>query len=1604
MNYTVTSAFAIDCGAFTFTATENSEIGTAATLPDIRFISPTSATPTLTLNTGDGASMLNFSADALGSINLSISRNSHLLSDAIANPTLVVTASVPSSATCTVNPTTTTLSYSGNPQTATADFSIDWTGEEGRGGTCPVTIKVQEQDRELVTLATTIIFTAVGRVDLAINPSTFPNDTFPNAFFARERVNVTATATKRDTLTDPDTGVIFRKPVLVFEQIENYCVVISPTSDTPRNFTPNVIGDNETLDYVFGVNPDLGGRFNGRCEWRITTSSQGISGNNNSVIINPSFAISDYPPLLNVSEIATNVYPDDGAVPLNLTVTKRDNLPLITSGISTAITTSVGPCSVTRVQEVVYPSIDWGSIGTASYNVMFVGDATNGGTCVLNKFTATEDDHLTTTVTEERSITFLAEAPPAAAFNIEGSSSAPASSFTTLNITLTKQDASTNKELTIPSVVGSSACTATLIGDAPARFTGGIGSSIELSYNITSTHIRPVDGCGNFPFPFTEGSAAGTTDFDGDSISFTPPLGNVAPTIQVSVIGEGQVMDSEPVTINVTATKQDFEGERVTFPQTVMSSAPVCTANLATGFTAEVNYGGSDADLTASVQYTVMPNTPINCGDFNFNATEDALVVRAVPLAGILFFNQASTAPLVEFQGGSDFNVTAGVRSTRVNLIITRRSHLSSTPLENPTVSIFVDTSSPSCSRLGSSFGREYGVTPSSTISTGAINYELDVSLINDVDMRDGGTCLVNVLVREPGQLEVASMLRIRFLPVAAQVDFNTDYTGNEGNPFFAVANKNIIVTATATKGDAIAEDGRRGVIFHSILVNSTPAGACVLTTSPAVSITTTGGNSSIIDFPATARGSQRVLAYEFGVATGFRAQRVECEWALSATAEHSPDTSATPTSVYLQFTVPGNDPPTFTITEGNVTRFPDEGPVQYTLNITRQDEIGDGQLVVTPTTADACRIISPAQPPAYQNRMATATYGVVYTGAANGEGDLPGGTCVVNFVVAEDGATAPVQQSSVTFNTELAPSITVQVIGNRVDLPADQTVNVSVTATKRDSSPTPDVTFPREVISSSRCSATLVGNEIKQYNDILGGSSSATVTYIIATGPDGGDCSNFAFTATEGTATATNNFASDISFVEPDADGDGVSDAVDVDKDGDGLIELSTATQLDAIRYNLAGTGLRLVSRLRPNNANGCPATGGCRGYELVADIDLSAYANWNNLGLSSTRFTATFEGNNHTISNLNFDEGNFVTIGQGLFAYIHNAVISNVHLRNVSISSIGSNVGGLVGSASGTSTIINSSVTGPLLRSTNFQTGGLVGVATSGVQIISSYVEIEEISSAENTGGLLGRGNAVVIRDSYAIIDKIKSVSRTRANHVGGLVGYADGVNISFSLAIVNEMMTSSTNRDNSYAGGLVGYGLSSNIASSAAITGSFIPPTQYHQFYAAAGGLTAWGYRASIESSYAVTKNIFTVNAPPDTGPGPLGPLVGTLRNIITPPTVSASYWDKTTRTPPSTVNFDATNHGQGKSTTDLQGTTDFSGIYSAWGNSWCDATTNEFATDPSHPLATIPNADANRFWDLGTATEYPAMNCLPNFTPAEQRATMAKALNGESPLRN
>ena len=133
---------------------------------------------------------------------------------------------------------------------------------------------------------------------------------------------------------------------------------------------------------------------------------------------------------------------------------------------------------------------------------------------------------------------------------------------------------------------------------------------------------------------------------------------------------------------------------------------------------------------------------------------------------------------------------------------------------------------------------------------------------------------------------------------------------------------------------------------------------------------------------------------------------------------------------------------------------------------------------------------------------------------------------------------------------------------------------------------------------------------------------------------------------------------------------------AVDYDADGDGLIEIATLAQLDAVRHDLDGDGVPVGSGAAPGSGAaagsgaalapgaaahaaafpdaaegmGCPAAR-CLGYELAADLDFdtdgsgaagpgdafwNGGAGWRPLGTFDAPFTALFSGNGRTVSHL--------------------------------------------------------------------------------------------------------------------------------------------------------------------------------------------------------------------------------------------------------------------------------------------------------------------------------------------------------------------------------
>ena len=402
-----------------------------------------------------------------------------------------------------------------------------------------------------------------------------------------------------------------------------------------------------------------------------------------------------------------------------------------------------------------------------------------------------------------------------------------------------------------------------------------------------------------------------------------------------------------------------------------------------------------------------------------------------------------------------------------------------------------------------------------------------------------------------------------------------------------------------------------------------------------------------------------------------------------------------------------------------------------------------------------------------------------------------------------------------------------------------------------------------------------------------------------------------------------------------------GTPQAINYDSDGDGLIDITTLAQLNAIRWDLNGDGVVADSDTMNYNAAfpgrdtrsgsrmGCPS-GTCTGYELLADLDFdennddeitsadatywNSGAGWDPLGT----YTGTFKGNNNTISHLFIDRGS--RHNTGLFQAVEGNV-SGLGLLNVDVTG-NHRVGGLAGNQGGGSTILSCYVTGSVSGS-QYGVGGLIGRSyrTSGTnRIVSSYANVS-----------------------------VNVPATVTANGIaGGLVGWlTDQTEVVASYALGPVFVGHST----AVGGGLVG-----SLASGSGVT-----------------------------ASYSIGRV---------TGAGTTGGLVGTSAGSVVD-----SYWD----TQESGIADDGdTAMPEGEPTVDLQSVTSASGIYAAWDDLTIDAigtsddapwtfgttgqypvlkfagmdTTAQFATQPMHydtdsdgllEVSTLAQLNAVR-WDL------------------------------------
>ena len=234
----------------------------------------------------------------------------------------------------------------------------------------------------------------------------------------------------------------------------------------------------------------------------------------------------------------------------------------------------------------------------------------------------------------------------------------------------------------------------------------------------------------------------------------------------------------------------------------------------------------------------------------------------------------------------------------------------------------------------------------------------------------------------------------------------------------------------------------------------------------------------------------------------------------------------------------------------------------------------------------------------------------------------------------------------------------------------------------------------------------------------------------------------------------------------------------LDYDTDDDGLIEIRTPAQLDAVRHDLDGDGgaggaaAYAAAFAGADAGMGCGGSG-CTGYELEADIDLDTdgsgdagpaddYWNggsgWSPIGTTGDVFSATLEGNGHTVRNLFVSR----TSAAGLFGVTDSSsVVRHVGMVGVAVAG-GADVGGLVGSNAGS---VTGSYTTGAVSGTGDRVGGLVGRNQSTGAVRTSY-STARVSGNGSVGGLVGEHEGALTA-GYAT-GRVSGSSR-----VGGLVG---------------------------------------------------------------------------------------------------------------------------------------------------------------------------------------------------------------------------------------
>ena len=473
-----------------------------------------------------------------------------------------------------------------------------------------------------------------------------------------------------------------------------------------------------------------------------------------------------------------------------------------------------------------------------------------------------------------------------------------------------------------------------------------------------------------------------------------------------------------------------------------------------------------------------------------------------------------------------------------------------------------------------------------------------------------------------------------------------------------------------------------------------------------------------------------------------------------------------------------------------------------------------------------------------------------------------------------------------------------------------------------------------------------------------------------------------------------------------------------DYDTDNDNLIDITTLSQLNGIRYDLDGdgrnTGDDALGYLKAfpgvSRDMGCPAA--CIGYELMDDLDFdtdgdgatyttsamgvvavdaddtgnyfNGAAGWTPLGghgADAVPFTATFEGNHHTISNLFINLSTTTATAStlvGLFGDIG---------KPAGTSPVTPAEPGAVQNVGLVNPYVSNTRAGSATPFTTARTGALAGRNSAAGAVSGSWVDGGSVAGSQILGAnqvfnfagcLLGQNNGTVTA-SNASCNATATGADDASDYAGGLLGWNQGAvtgsyatgtatadsragGLAAELTVGGTVIASyatgavSVTGDGGVAGGLVGSMSSASTAVRASYATGAVSTSGggTNNLGGLAGQIS--GTAPVIAASYStgtVTASGTGVGVTNNRG-GLVGALVGSP--VATASQVTNSYWDETT------TGIAGTGTGVRKTTAELKAPTAYgtmsTDIYMSWNLNLDGQTGNDdpwhFGTNAQYPL--------------------------------------------------